>query len=212
MNSSRRPPYVPFTGFHHLALITNDLDGTIRFYRDLLGLRLGLGLGQGSTKHYVFQLTERDSFAFFEWEGASPATEKRPGVPTTSPRSFDHVALGVGSKDDLFALRDRLTQAGVPVEGPVDHGFSWSIYFKDPNGIDLEAAWTSVEILQPMIFDPTAPEAALEGSDPHPEAYPPARPDSHSLRTAKPGVGHELGELAVRAGKARYAESTGGAT
>src|SRR5262245_36892322 len=131
MNSAHAP-YVTFTGVHHLALITNDLDGTIRFYRDLLGLRLGLGMGQGSIKHYVFQLTECDSFAFFEWDGASPATEKRPGVPTASPRSFDHVALGVASKEDLFALRDRLAQAGVGVEGPVDHGFSWSIYFKDP--------------------------------------------------------------------------------
>jgi catechol 2,3-dioxygenase-like lactoylglutathione lyase family enzyme len=208
---------VTFTGVHHLALITNDLDGTIRFYRDLLGLRLGLGMGQGSIKHYVFELTERDAFAFFEWDGASPATEKRPGVPTTSPRSFDHVALGVASKEDLFVLGERLARAGVPVEGPVDHGFSWSIYFKDPNGIDLEAAWSSLEILQPMLFDATAPPAALEGSEPRPDAWAGAmrtgEPSSEQsrLRTAKPGVGHELGDVAVRTGKARYVESTGGA-
>jgi catechol 2,3-dioxygenase-like lactoylglutathione lyase family enzyme len=206
MNSTR-PPYVAFTGVHHLALITADLQGTIRFYRDLLGMRLGLGMGSGTTKHYVFQLTERDALAFFEWEGASPAPAKRPGVPTTAPRSFDHVAFGVGSRDDLFTLRDRLAEAGVTVEGPVDHGFSWSIYFKDPNGIDLEVAWSSVELLQPFIADLTAPPAAREGSEPRPGTWPSSSGAAPRSRTVKPGVGHELGDHAVRAGIARYVES-----
>src|SRR5262245_44210319 len=209
MKSDQRP-YVAFTGVHHLALITHDLDATIRFYRDLLGLRLALGMGHGSTKHYVFQLTDRDALAFFEWEGGSPAPAKRPGVPATTPRSFDHVALGVATQDDLFALRARLVEAGVAVEGPIDHGLSWSIYFKDPNGIDLEAAWSSVELLEPLLVDPTAPPAALEGSEPRPQAWPPSSPASPEERTAKPGTGHELGPYAVRAGIARYVETTRG--
>lgn len=211
MNSTEAP-YVTFTGVHHLALITHDLDRTIRFYRDLLGLRLGLGMGAGSTKHYVFQLTQHDTIAFFEWEGASPAALKRPGVPTSSPRGFDHVALGVASREDLFALRERLLGAGIAVEGPIDHGLSWSIYFKDPNNIDLEAAWTAVELLEPLIVDPTAPPAAREGGAPRPEVWPTSPPNGAAQAgKAKPGTGHELADYAVRAGVARYVEPAGGA-
>lgn len=208
---SQHPPYVTFTGVHHLALITRDLEGTIRFYRDLLGLRLALGMGEGSTRHYVFQVTDRDSFAFFEWEGALPAPAKRPGVPSAVPRSFDHVALGVASRDDLFALRARLAAAGVAVEGPIDHGLSWSIYFKDPNDIDLEAAWNPVELLRPWLADPTAPAAALEGCEPQPEAWPASPAEQSGSRTAKPGVGHQLGDQAVRIGVARYVDAARGA-
>jgi catechol 2,3-dioxygenase-like lactoylglutathione lyase family enzyme len=35
-----------FTGINHLAMATNDIDMTIRFWRDLLGMRLIAGLGR----------------------------------------------------------------------------------------------------------------------------------------------------------------------
>lgn len=33
------PP--PWRGFHHVALVTRDLDATIRFYHDVLGMDIG---------------------------------------------------------------------------------------------------------------------------------------------------------------------------
>ena len=39
----------PWRGFHHVALVTPDLDETIRFYGDVLGMRVG----------EVFPATER---------------------------------------------------------------------------------------------------------------------------------------------------------
>ena len=33
-----------FTGINHLAFITNDMEKTIRFYRDLLGMELVCGI------------------------------------------------------------------------------------------------------------------------------------------------------------------------
>ena len=41
-----------FGKIDHLAFITPDLDGTIRFYRDLLGMELTLGIGHDGFRHY----------------------------------------------------------------------------------------------------------------------------------------------------------------
>ena len=205
MNNASRSPYAVFTGVSHLAFITRDLEATVRFYRDLLGLRLCMSMADAATKHYFFQLTERDSIAFFVWDEATPIVEKRPGVATGAPRGFDHVALGVSSKRDLLAMRERLDAAGVSVEGPIDHGLGWSIYFKDPNNIDIELTWNSVELSRPLLSDPTAPPAAREGSEPRPEAWPAIR-EPAAYYGVKPGAGHELGDFVVRSGLGRYVE------
>ena len=208
MNTGSRPPFVPFTGVSHLAFITRDLQATIRFYRDLLGLPLVVSLAEGSTRPYFFQLTERDLIAFFAWDEATPIVDKRPGVPTSAPRGFDHVALGVGSKKDLLSLADRLEAAGIQVEGPVDHGLGWSVYFKDPNNIDLEITWSTVELHGPLLADQDPPSAAREGSAPKPEAWPLRTAPARS-RTARPGAGHEIGPQVVARGLGRW---TDGAT
>ena len=38
-----------YTGINHLAMATADMDATIRFWRDLLGMRLVAGLGAPAT-------------------------------------------------------------------------------------------------------------------------------------------------------------------
>lgn len=197
--------YVEFTGISHLAFITRDIEATVRFYRDLLGLRLELAMADGGTRHYFFALDARNSIAFFGWDDATPITEKRPGVPTSAPRGFDHVALGVSSKRDLLAIRQRLEAAGIRVEGPIDHGLGWSIYFKDPNNLDLEITWSSVELFSPLLADPCAPPAAREGSEPRPGAWPAIR-EPAAVFDAKPGAGHELAAYVVHSGLGRYVE------
>ncbi len=91
------------TGLNHLAFITEDMTKTVRFYRDLLGLKLVAGIGHGGYRHYFFQM-DVGQLAFFEYDGAVPMKRKFHGVKTTEPLGFDHVSLTVESKEDLFAL------------------------------------------------------------------------------------------------------------
>jgi catechol 2,3-dioxygenase-like lactoylglutathione lyase family enzyme len=42
---------VKYTGINHLAMATRDMDTTIRFWRDLLGMRLVAGLGRPGYRH-----------------------------------------------------------------------------------------------------------------------------------------------------------------
>ena len=188
-----------YSGMHHLAFITNDMEATIRFYRDLLGFPLVAGLGGKAYKHYFFKVTEKDQIAFLSYDEAKPMERKYHGMPTNRPLGFDHLAIGVVSKTSLFALKDRLEAGEVHVMGPVDHGIGWSIYFFDPNGIPLEMVWSNLELTHlPLIGDEDPPQAALEGSAPQPGYWPEViRPTPKTEWQAYPGAGYELRPLAL---------------
>lgn len=186
-------------GIHHLAFITNDMDKTIRFYRDLLGFQLTAGLGNEEFKHYFFRISETDSIAFFSYDHATPMEYKFHGVPTDKPLGFDHVSLGVNTQADLFTIKDKVEAAGLEVTGPVDHGFIWSIYFFDPNNIPLEISWQNMEIVKPPVLaDKDASDVAREGAEPQPGHWPEVTrstpPDEWS---ASPGAGFEIRPVAL---------------
>ena len=194
-----------YSGFHHLAFITRDLETTIRFYRDLLCFPLVAGMGNTTFKHYFFKVTDTDQIAFFAYDQAQPMEEKFHGVPTNLPLGFDHVAIGVDSKTRLFEMKDRLEAADFKVMGPVDHGIGWSIYFFDPNGIPLELVWANLEItVPPLMGDSNPPMAAKEGSQPLPGHWPEVtRPTPRSEWRAYPGAGFELRLQALREERGR---------
>ncbi|HEX9646499.1 MAG TPA: VOC family protein [Alphaproteobacteria bacterium] len=195
-----------FTGLNHLAFITKDLEKTIRFYRDLLEMDLFAGIGHDGFRHYFFKCGE-GSIAFFEYDIAKPMEyDKFHGTPTDRPIGFDHVALTVPSRQDLFALKDRLEGAGIEVTGPVDHGVMWSIYFFDPtNNLPLEASWDCMELLQaPAIEDDEPMAIAAEGAGPQPGHWPsPTRATPPDEMRAHSGNGYAMRESFLRRGLAR---------
>jgi catechol 2,3-dioxygenase-like lactoylglutathione lyase family enzyme len=160
---------IKYTGINHLAMATGDMDGTIRFWRDLLELRLVVGLGRPGYRHYFFEISDHDMIAFFEWPEVDKIPEKDHGVPVKGPFAFDHVSLEVASEDDLWLLKDKLEAAGFWVSEVVNHGFILSIYSFDPNNIPIEF---SVKVPQvdvrkhPRMTDKKPTRVALEGPDP----------------------------------------------
>jgi len=63
---------IKFNGINHLAMATDDMDMTIHFWRDLIGVRLVAGLGNGKYRYYFFELAPHDMIAFFEWRWPKP--------------------------------------------------------------------------------------------------------------------------------------------
>ena len=129
-------------GINHLALVTTDMDATVRFYHGTLGARLVATLGTPALRHYFFELAPQCTIAFFEYADTTlePFT-KAAGVPDQRAPQFDHVALNLPDEDSLHDLRRRLKSADCEVTDIVDHGVVRSVYFVDPNGIALEASW-----------------------------------------------------------------------
>jgi catechol 2,3-dioxygenase-like lactoylglutathione lyase family enzyme len=129
-------------GINHLALVTSDMDATVRFYHGVLGARLIATIGTRSFRHYFFEFGIQNTVAFFEYADVHlDAFAKPAGVPDPRAVQFDHLSFNLPDEDALLALRDRLKSAECEVTDVVDHGFIRSIYFTDPNGIALEASW-----------------------------------------------------------------------
>jgi catechol 2,3-dioxygenase-like lactoylglutathione lyase family enzyme len=133
-------------GINHLALITNDMDATTRFWHGVLGARLVAHLGTHSFRHYFFEFGEEQTVAFFEYQGGAVERFQVPaGVPDRRKTQFDHLSFNLPDEHALTELRARLKSHGCEVTDVIDHGFVRSIYFHDPNGIALEASWWVVD-------------------------------------------------------------------
>jgi glyoxylase I family protein len=120
-------------GVHHLALICADPERTIRFYQDLVGfplVELFENRDYPGSSHFFFDIGNRNMLAFFDFPGLGlePVPEGLGGI--------QHVAISV-TPEAFEAAKQRLTGAGVEYLGP-DMGVEESIYFKDPDNIQVE--------------------------------------------------------------------------
>ena len=143
MGTTQQPPR--WRGVNHLALITPDMDKTVRFYHGVLGMRLVATLSAGPLRHYFFEIGPENTIAFFEWSGTETFA-KPAGVPSDQfPMQFDHLSFNLPDEEALHAMRQRLADHGCEVTEVVDHTIVRSIYFTDPNGIALEASWWAID-------------------------------------------------------------------
>jgi catechol 2,3-dioxygenase-like lactoylglutathione lyase family enzyme len=153
-------------GLCHLALVCSDMERTVDFYSNVLGMRLAktveLPLGYG--QHFFFDCGGGQYLAFFYFPSAPPAA---PGIAscaeipgegeiTTAIASMNHVSFKI-PLEKFDEYKDKLEAKGVRVGMVLNHDdseygvaaemhdgvFIRSLYFFDPDGILLEfAAWT----------------------------------------------------------------------
>jgi catechol 2,3-dioxygenase-like lactoylglutathione lyase family enzyme len=197
MDSTReRVKMIRYNGIHHMAMATGDMDSTIRFWRDLLDMRMVVGMGKQGYRHYFFEVSSNNFLAFFEWPEVEPAPLKDHGFPVKGPLIFDHVSFGVSAEDDLWKLKDNLAAAGFWVSEMIDHGFIRSIYSFDPNGIPIEFSCNveGVDVREhPVMIDSQPSEITLEGPEPQPGRWPAPREVTRlEEREIYPGEGQEL--------------------
>lgn len=155
-----------FQGINHLALVCRDMERTVHFYRDILGMPLTktIDLPNGMGQHFFFDIGNGDSLAFFWFPNApeaapgvaSPAGAPGVGEMTTAHGSMNHVAFDV--PEELFEeYYEKLRAKGLNPTPIMNHDdsprqvsrqmhpgvFVRSVYFMDPDGILLEfACWT----------------------------------------------------------------------
>ncbi len=144
------PPSPQWRGVNHLALVTPDMDATVRFYHGVLGMPLVTTLMAGPMRHYFFEIAPGNTVAFFEVVDAE-TFDKGAGGPAPHPVQLDHLSFNLADEDALAQLQSRIKAAGSEVTEIVDHGVMKSVYFTDPNGIALEAScWVADGTGRPM--------------------------------------------------------------
>ena len=60
---------VHWRGVHHLALVTPDMDATVRFWHGVIDARLVVTLATPAFRHYFFEVAPGNTVAFFEYVG-----------------------------------------------------------------------------------------------------------------------------------------------
>jgi catechol 2,3-dioxygenase-like lactoylglutathione lyase family enzyme len=128
VDPGRRPSSA--RGLHHVALISTDVEQTVRFYQEILEFPLTEifeNRDYEGSNHFFFDIGNGNLLAFFDFPGLDlgPYAEVIGGL--------HHVAISV-EPDRWRHLRDKLDKAGV--EYLMESGTS--IYFRDPDGARIE--------------------------------------------------------------------------
>jgi catechol 2,3-dioxygenase-like lactoylglutathione lyase family enzyme len=154
-----------FSGINHVALVSRDMERTVDFYTNVLGMPLIKTLEiPGNGQHFFFDCGNGDCVAFF-WFPDAPAAApgiasagKMPGAGNigSAHGSMNHLAFDV-PVDKFDEYVDKLKAKGVEVSMVLNHDnspstiapefndgvFVRSVYFQDPDGVLLEfACWT----------------------------------------------------------------------
>lgn len=127
--AGERPPSSA-RGLHHTALVSGDVERTVRFYQDLLEFPLTEVVENrdypGST-HFFFDLGHGNLLAFFDF----PGLDLRPYAEVLG--GLHHVAVSV-EPSRWEHLREKLDAAGVAYA----HHSGTSLYLTDPDGARIE--------------------------------------------------------------------------
>lgn len=122
-------------GLHHITAIAADLDRTIAFYRDVLGLGVaqdGPSDDDPRARHVWFALPDGGLVTFMEYPQL-PA-------PVVGPGSTHHFALRVESAEELEGWHGYLRGRGLETSEVLDRGPFRSLYLRDPDGHVVELA------------------------------------------------------------------------
>ena len=117
-------------GVHHLALLSSDVERTVRFYQEVLGFPLTEifeNRDYRGSSHFFFDLGHGNLLAFFDFPGLDlgPYAEVLGGL--------HHCAISM-TPGGWVGAKERLDAAGVDYE----HVSGTSLYFRDPDGARLE--------------------------------------------------------------------------
>jgi catechol 2,3-dioxygenase-like lactoylglutathione lyase family enzyme len=149
-------------GINHIDLGTKDMEATRAFYEDVLGFPLVradlVEIGDnGRMKHFFFDAGNGQLIGFMSGEdvdGYPKDFDSGINRGLGLARGVYHFAFDAETEADLERIKHHLESHGVKVRGPVDHeGWAKSIYFEDPNGLQLEVC----HLLRPFVADDAIP-------------------------------------------------------
>ncbi len=118
----------------HVVLYASDPEASAAWYCDLLGMEIvtrpedfpAVFLSFGTRDHDIALFKAPDGGAFRNAE-------------------LQHVAFELdGGLDDLKRFHARLVEQAATIEGVFDHGVSYGVYFRDPDGHRLEVFYQRV--------------------------------------------------------------------
>jgi glyoxylase I family protein len=118
-------------GVNHVACLARDMAETVRFYEGYLGVKVRRVVNDTpGQKHYSLDLGGEGTLDFFEAEPGTDASQRdRIGA-------LNHLAI-TADPDFINEAEQKLAAGAVPVR-VVERAQQKTIYFSDPNGINVQ--------------------------------------------------------------------------
>jgi len=138
-------------GLSHVGVATHDMEATIAFYDGILGFPVVADhvteIGQGGRVRQVyFDIGADTYFVFMEAKGVPEIPENFPtGINEAlgTPAGMFHFSFKLETREELLARQHALANLGIAVSDLIDLGHAESIFFFDPNNLQLEFCWHS---------------------------------------------------------------------
>ncbi len=121
-------------GLGHIVLYVNDADESVRFYRDVLGMRI-------SDFVQIKMASGQRSMAFFH---CNPRHHTLALMAAKAPKRLNHFMLQLKSIDDVGSTYDLCQDQGIPIVrgmGRHTNDHMVSFYLRTPSGFDVEYGW-----------------------------------------------------------------------
>ena len=120
----------------HVVLNVRDLDASIKFYTEGLGMEL-----------MAHNQERRNAFLSFGTQHHNIALFTAPEGAERGELGLNHIAMQIeGGEAELGQIYGRLVNAGARIDRTTDHVVTRSVYFFDPDGNRLEIF---CEMMQP---------------------------------------------------------------
>jgi catechol 2,3-dioxygenase len=121
-------------GICHFGLSVSDLDESVRFYAEVLGLEMS----ECREKDAFFPIGEDDVLALIQYPGGAARFDDEMR-PRNWGKAFTHFGLAAESVAAVFAFQEYLKDQDVKiVKEAYERWDGASLYFLDPNGYTLE--------------------------------------------------------------------------
>jgi len=114
----------------HLVLNVTDVERSTKFYRDVVGFQVSRYRPDGTGAFLTCGVVHHTLALFKAPAGAQPRQKGQIGL--------NHFAFKVASYQALQEAHKRLVEASATIDHIVDHGMTRSVYFLDPDGIEME--------------------------------------------------------------------------
>ena len=138
------------TGLNHVAVLTEDLDRFVDFYREVFELDLVFEEATPAFRHAILRTGSTSWLHPAELTGNPHAT----AIPEMFARGhLDHLALTASDAAAFAVACERLLSRGVTDGSVEDLGAFHAVWFTDPDGMNVEL----VHIVDPSLAGIHAP-------------------------------------------------------
>jgi len=144
-------------GFNHVAILTNDTERFVGFYREVFDAKVigAQDMGGHGTLTFV-EIGDQAEINLFEVHGN---TEAQRQTPMFGRGRIDHLGLQATSLQSFEEIRRRLIARGAADEFVTDFGPVLSLFFTDPDGLEGEVCVANPDS-EPGVFNPPGTPAA----------------------------------------------------